>query len=183
MATIQGTNGHDNLEGTAAADTIDGRGGFDTLYGRGGDDSLSGAQSYDSLEGGEGNDTLIGEGPGVLNFEGGDDTLSGGSEGRAAPGGSPSTGPGCGQPPALPARGSSGSGATDDAREMPLSLRHPPCRPHMSRLRLRLLPPPSVQARETAIDAGGHGMRAVSQEILRRPRTRPCHGRRHAPSR
>nr|WP_217345447.1 cadherin domain-containing protein [Noviherbaspirillum sp. L7-7A]MBV0879728.1 cadherin domain-containing protein [Noviherbaspirillum sp. L7-7A] len=50
MATINGTNGADNLVGTTTADTISGRNGNDTLRGNGGRDTLTG---------GAGNDTFV----------------------------------------------------------------------------------------------------------------------------
>lgn len=69
MATVNGTNGNDNLVGTPLADTLRGRGGDDTLTGLGGDDRIIGnggndliiwndGDDSDRISGRRGNDTV-----------------------------------------------------------------------------------------------------------------------------
>jgi Ca2+-binding RTX toxin-like protein len=60
MATINGTNGNDNLIGTANSDLINGKAGQDLLRGRGGNDTLKGGLGNDTLNGNNGNDILEG---------------------------------------------------------------------------------------------------------------------------
>lgn len=67
MATVNGTNGNDNLTGTAAADR---------LYGRRGNDTLDGGAGLDTLHGGTGNDTyLVNEDGDAIIDTGGVDTV------------------------------------------------------------------------------------------------------------
>lgn len=107
MATINGSNGNNNITGTAAADdifanggndsvragdgadTIYGGVGNDTLLGETGDDRIFGDAGTDRLFGGDGNDSLYGgadadsleggAGNDLLNGGAGNDTLVGGA--------------------------------------------------------------------------------------------------------
>ena len=71
MATINGTNGNDNLFGTAFNDTIN---GFN------GDDTLDGGAGADTMDGGDGNDTYIVDNIGDIVKESFDDALGGTSD-------------------------------------------------------------------------------------------------------
>src|SRR5258707_3358512 len=71
MATLNGTEGNDNISGTTDADTINGLGGNDFLAGNSGDDSIVGGAGNDTIfgdggndwvEGGAGNDSVSGSG-------------------------------------------------------------------------------------------------------------------------
>jgi Ca2+-binding RTX toxin-like protein len=57
MATINGTNGNDDLNGTGNSDDIFGEAGDDILRGNGGADTLEGGTGADDLQGGAGFDT------------------------------------------------------------------------------------------------------------------------------
>ncbi|HEY5900342.1 MAG TPA: calcium-binding protein, partial [Burkholderiales bacterium] len=71
MATINGTEGNDQLSGGADPDTINGFGGSDFLAGNDGADSIVGGAGNDTIFGDSGNDWLEGSA--------GNDTMSGGS--------------------------------------------------------------------------------------------------------
>ena len=87
-ATVQGTDGPDQLAGTGQADVIAGLGGDDTIRGLGakdricagaGDDSASGQGGADQIRGEAGDDRLMGQGgDDLLKGGGGDDKLKGG---------------------------------------------------------------------------------------------------------
>src|SRR5256885_2175068 len=71
MATLNGTEGNDQISGGADADTINGFGGADFLAGNSGDDSIVGGAGNDTIfgdggndwvEGGAGNDSISGSG-------------------------------------------------------------------------------------------------------------------------
>jgi Ca2+-binding RTX toxin-like protein len=71
MATINGNNGHNELEGTRFADLIRGRAGNDELDGNGGNDTIYGDAGNDEIDGDNGNDALLGGG--------GNDEIDGGA--------------------------------------------------------------------------------------------------------
>src|SRR5260221_819659 len=73
MATLNATEGNDNISGTTDADTINGLGGNDFLAGNSGDDSIVG---------GAGNDTIFGDGghDWIENGAGNDSISSGGGQ-------------------------------------------------------------------------------------------------------
>jgi Ca2+-binding RTX toxin-like protein len=58
--SISGNGGNDSIDGGDGNDTIDGGAGSDTIDGEGGNDSLSGGAGNDEIVGGAGDDTLIG---------------------------------------------------------------------------------------------------------------------------
>src|SRR5437867_3822535 len=60
MATLNGTEGNDNVNGGAENDVINGFGGNDFLAGNSGDDSIVGGSGNDTIYGDSGNDWLEG---------------------------------------------------------------------------------------------------------------------------
>lgn len=60
MATINGTNGNNNISGTALADRIDGKRGNDTILAGDGADTIFGGDDNDLITGGFGNDQIDG---------------------------------------------------------------------------------------------------------------------------
>src|SRR5258706_15415795 len=77
MATLNGTEGNDNISGTTDADTINGFGGNDFLAGNSGDDSIVGGTGNDTIFGDGGNDWLeTGAGNDLVSGGGGQDTYA-----------------------------------------------------------------------------------------------------------
>lgn len=80
MATINGTNGNNNITGTANNDQIFAAAGNDFVFGRGGNDLILGEAGNDALSGENGNDTLRGgDNLDFLSGGAGNDVLLGGS--------------------------------------------------------------------------------------------------------
>src|SRR5436190_14744424 len=77
MATLNGTEGNDQINGTADADTINGLGGNDFLAGNAGDDSIVGGTGNDTIYGDGGNDWVeSGAGNDLVSGGGGQDTYA-----------------------------------------------------------------------------------------------------------
>jgi len=79
-ASVNGTEGADNLTSSANADNVNGAGGNDNIDGGAGNDTLAGGTGDDTVQGGVGDDMIDG-GPGANYLRGGDgqDQVVGGS--------------------------------------------------------------------------------------------------------
>ncbi|WP_063771671.1 beta strand repeat-containing protein [Cupriavidus necator] len=89
MATLNGTNGSDNISGTTSSDTILSGNGNDYVSAGDGNDYVDAGNGDDIVEGGDGNDTLLGANGKDRVFGGrGNDNLSGGNGTDAVYGGS-----------------------------------------------------------------------------------------------
>lgn len=76
-ATIEGTEGDDDLLGTTGPDVIAALEGNDTIVGRGGRDVICDGAGHDSIDAGSGNDVLLqGEGYDVVEGGNGSDLVS-----------------------------------------------------------------------------------------------------------